>query len=172
MKKVRQIGVGMIVGVTLATVFELVPDHGISALIGMAIVALVGLACGQRLPLLVRVMFTVLIFYFGATMALVGRTMEPGLTRYTFGWALNCFAIMALWPALALLRLWAGRLRVALLIAVLPTSLAVAFAVAGIEEASFIQKHKENGVGPTARWTVSNHWLSYNAETGKLDGSD
>jgi hypothetical protein len=172
MKTERQIGVGTIAGVVLATVFELVPDHGISALIGMAIVALVGLAVGQRLPMLVRVMFTVLIFYFGATMALVGRTMEPGLTRYTFGWALNCFAIVALLPSLALLRLWDGRLRVALVVAVLPVSMTLAFAVAGIEEAAFIQKHKETGIGPTARWTVSNHWLSYNAKTGKLDGSD
>jgi len=172
MKTGTQIGVGMLAGVTLAAVFELVPDHGISALIGMGMVAMVGLAVGQRLPLLVRVMFTVLIFYFGATMALVGRTMEPGLTRYTFGWALNCFAIMALWPALALLRLWIGGLRIALLVAVLPASLALAFAVAGIEETLFVQKHKETGIGPTARWTVSNHWLSYDAQTGKLNGSD
>jgi hypothetical protein len=70
------------------------------------------------------------------------------------------------------LRLRVGGLRIALLVAVLPTSLALAFGVAGIEEAMFIQKHKETGIGPTARWTVSNHWLSYNAQTGKLDGSD
>lgn len=170
MKTGKQIGIGIASGIGLAVVFEFVPDGGIAVLIGMGIVALVGLVFGRRLPLLARVLFTILIFYFGATMALVGRTMEPGLTGYTFGWALLCFSILALWPSLALLRLWDGGFRFALIVAVLPVSLA--FAVAGIEETVFIQKHKETGIGPTARWTVSNHWLSYDAKTRKLNGSD
>ena len=37
---------------------------------------------------------------------------------------------------------------------------------------AFIQKHGETGIGPTARWTVSSHWLSYDAKTKKLSGSD
>jgi hypothetical protein len=138
----------------------------------MALVTIIGLVFGTRLPIFVRTLFTVLIFYFGGTIALVGRTMEPGLTPYTAGMALEFFALFALWPALSLFRIWSGRLRIALVLLVLPISLALAFSAAAAEEYIFVQKYRVSGVGPTPRWTVSNHWLAYYPETGKLDGSD
>lgn len=172
MRASLQISGGVIAGIALAIILETVPYNGISTLIGMVIVTVVGLSAGRSLSLLVRTLFTVSIYYFGATTALVGRTTAPGLTLYTLGWALYCFLLIGLAPALALLQLWVGRPRAVLLGAVLPTSLILAFSLAWVEEAMFVQKHKKLGIGPTARWTVSNHWLSYDAATGKLDGSD
>jgi len=172
MEDKRQIAWGVLSGIALSGVLEVVPDCGISLLACMAIVTAVGLFGGRRLPPLVRVLFTVLIFYFGGTAAVCGRTMAPGLTHYTLNCALGFFALCALLPSLTLLRLWTGPLRVLFIASVLPVSLALAFTVAGLEEFMFVQKHKAAGVGPTARWTVSNHWLSHNAKTGALDGSD
>ena len=105
-------------------------------------------------------------------MALAGRAMEPGISAYTVGHALQMFALLALWPALTLLRLWGGRLRIIFITAVLPVSLILAFAAAGIEEFIFVQKYKASGVGPTGRWTIPIYWLSYDAQTGTLSGSD
>ena len=102
----------------------------------------------------------------------VGHTMKPGLTAYTVGMTVQCFGMFALWPALSLLCLWRGRLRTLFIIAVLPVGLAVATVVAAAEEHIFIRMHREAGIGPTDRWTVPNHWLSYNLETGTLHGSD
>jgi hypothetical protein len=168
----RQIGLGIGLGVVLPAMFEFVPNGDICILVSLGLVTLVGLIGGERLPVFIRVFFTVLIFYFGAEMALVGRTFAPGLTTYTFGMALSHFVLIGIWPVLSLLRLWTGGLRVALVVAVLPVSLALAFAVAGMEEFIFVQKHKVSGAGPTARWTIGSHWMSYDAKTGRLNGSD
>lgn len=84
---------------------------------------------------------------------------------------LTLFALMASLPALALLRLWNGRTRIALVLAFLPISIAAAFLVAAFEETQFI-KNNASGIGPTPRWTVSNYWLDYDAERRQLTGSD
>lgn len=43
--------------------------------------------------------------------------------------------------------------------------------LAAYGEHQFVQRHRD-GVGPTARWAVSDHWLSYDARTQILSGSD
>jgi hypothetical protein len=174
MKTIRNhpIASAVLFGLVASTVFEAVPDHGISLLVAMALLTITSLIGGLSLPLFVRCFFTVLIFYFASTICLVGRTMEPGLTAYTIGMALTCFGMLALWPAISLLRLWQGRLRLLFALLVFPAGLFFACIVAGAEEQIFIRIHQDGGVGPTARWTVSNHWLSYDAETKSLDGSD
>jgi len=174
MKTIRHhpIASAVVLGLAASAVFEAVPDHGMSLLVAMALLTIASLGGGHRLPLFVRPLFTVLVFYFASTICLVGRTMEPRLTAYTVGMALTCFGTLALWPALSLLRLWQGHLRILLTLVVFPAGLSVACIVAAAEEHIFIRMHQEDGVGPTARWTVSNHWLSYDAETKTLDGSD
>jgi hypothetical protein len=51
-------------------------------------------------------------------------------------------------------------------------SLALASLVAGFEERQFVKLHRAHGIGPTPRWTVSHHWLSYDVEKQQLYGSD
>jgi hypothetical protein len=41
-----------------------------------------------------------------------------------------------------------------------------------LEEHLFAIRHRVNGIGPTPRWTVSIHCLSYGAKTGVLSGND
>ena len=166
---------GVAVGLAVSAALEVLPfprASFVALLGGMALLTIAGLIGGARLPLFVRVLFTTLIFYFAGLMCLLGRTMAPGLTLYTAGMALVISGQVALLPALSLLRLWQGRPRVILTAAVLPVGLAVACAVAAAEEHVFIRIHQEAGCGPTPRWTVSNHWLSYDPETRILDGSD
>ena len=52
-----------------------------------------------------------------------------------------------------------------------PVSLSVAAAVAAHEEHELVQLHRD-GIGSTAHWTVSNHWLACDARTQTLSGSD
>jgi hypothetical protein len=150
---------------------ELLPDRGMTLLAVVAVFSLTSVIRGHRLPLFVRVFATGATFYIGYVMCLVGRTMEPRLTGYTIQMAFVVFGLYASLPTLALLRIWRGRVRVALVASVFPVSLAVASAVAAYEEHQFIQQHR-GGVGPTARWTVSHHWLAYDAQTQELSGSD
>jgi hypothetical protein len=86
--------------------------------------------------------------------------------------ALFFFGGFAALPFMSLLRLWRRRVAVAIIVAALPASLGLAASVASFEEYRFVQHHCDSGVGPTARWTVSNHWLSYDAKEQKLYGSD
>ena len=98
--------------------------------------------------------------------------MEVGLTRTTIGMAMTCFVIYGIWPGIAFMRLWSARTGILLLCLFLPASLAIAHVVASTEEYLFVQKYKETGVGPTGRWTISQHWLAYDKEHKRLDGSD
>ncbi|HOE97299.1 MAG TPA: hypothetical protein PLS90_06755 [Candidatus Sumerlaeota bacterium] len=158
--------------VALAAVFELTEISVVFLLGLMGIILFVGLVWGPRLPLFVRSWFTWMIFYFGALACMFGRTMAPGLTLYTAGMALLSFSSMALLPALALLRLWHGRRRLALIGLVLPVSLLLGCVVGFTEERLFIWRYRETGAGPTPRWTVEMHWLAYDPATGELAGSD
>jgi hypothetical protein len=171
MNAAAQIAVGFAATVTLAVLDELLPDGGMTLLAAVAVLAIVSVIRGERLPLFVRVFATGATFYLGYMMCLIGRTMEPRFTIYTVQMALVVFGLYATLPTLALLRIWRGRIRAALVASVFPISLAVASAVAAYEEYQFILQHRQ-GVGPTARWTVSNHWLAYDAETQRLSGSD
>jgi hypothetical protein len=112
------------------------------------------------------------MFYWAYITCLIGRTMQPGLTRYTIGMALTVFAIYGLWPSVALFRVWRPKIAVGILFTLLPVALALSAAVAGTEEYLFVRKYQDTGVGVTKRWTVSNHWLSYDKDARRLDGSD
>ena len=135
------------------------------------IIAAVSLVRGSRLPLGVRAFLTGMTLMAGSMTCLWGRTMEPQLTLQTAKFALIAFALRDGLPNLALLRLWRGRVRVLLVVGMFPACLMMAHAIASYEEYRFIQKHRY-GVGPTARWTVSNHWLAYDATSQKLSGAD
>lgn len=134
----------------------------------LAVAAAVG---GARLPLLVRVLASGATAYLAYGLCLMGRTMEPHFTVRGFGMAFLAFAWCAMVPTLALLRAWRGRVRVFVVGMMFPLALALACAVAEYEERLFV-RHHPRGVGPTARWTVPDHWLSYDAESGVLAGSD
>lgn len=165
------IGLGIGATVILAVLDESLPDGGLSLLFVVGVLTVMSAIRGPRLPLFVRVLATGATFYLGYVVCLVGRTMEPGFTPYTFQTALMVFGLYATLPTLTLLRLWRGRLRAVVMASVLPVSLVAASAVAAFEEHQFIQQHPQ-GIGRTSRWTVSNHWLAYDAATGVLSGSD
>lgn len=133
---------------------------------------IVGVILGRKMPGFIRAVLSVLIFYWGYGMCLAGRTMEVGLTHTTVSMALGIFMIYGALPGLAFLRLWPTRQGAVFLCALLPASFLIACAVASAEEYLFIQKYKDTGVGPTPRWTVSHHWLAYDKERQRLDGSD
>jgi hypothetical protein len=165
------VALGIFATFMLALVDESIVDGGMTLYVVVAALALASVIGGQRLPLFIRVFATGATFYLGYAMCLVGRTMQPRFTISTVQTALIMFGLMAALPTLALLRIWRGRLRVAIVASVFPVTLAVASTVAAYEEHQFIQQHR-HGVGPTARWTVSNHWLAYDVEDKKLRGGD
>jgi hypothetical protein len=161
------------VGVVLFAVFvEFVKVGGAVCLLAVAALTLSGLIFGQRLPLALRIFSTGLMIYFGYSACLSGRAMAPNLTEYTIGTALHLFSLMALVPFLSLLRLWSLRVAVALIGMALPFCFGLAFLVADIEERLFVRRYQDTGVGPTARWTDSSCWLSYDAQSKRLEGSD
>lgn len=164
---------GVVAGTVAVAVMETLPDGGLTALIGsMAAVPLAGFMLGLRVPLWLRVACTIATFYFGASLALVGRTTAPGLSWETgsqAAWFAVAFAGLA---AASLLAMWPRRIGTVLLAAWLPVCLAVAFGLAAMEEAAFVRAHRVTGCGPTARRTVSMHWLAYDADKGQLYGSD
>lgn len=160
------------IGIILSLISEMTQIHGAWLLATAALVSIYGLIRGRDLPLFTRALFTVIIFYFAYAISLFGRTMSDGLNAFTVRMALTFFVLFALWPSLALLRIWKGRIRILLLCLILPVSLALACMVASAEEHLFIRKYHDTGCDYEARWTVSMHCLSYNAETGELNGSD
>ena len=168
----RHILVGVLAGLVFFVALEFVPDGDLVIMIGGALLLLVALIRGTRLPLMLRVFVTACMFYWAYVACLIGRTMQPGLTGYTVGMAFTVFAIYGWWPGIALFRLWRSRTAVGLLCALLPVGLALAAVVAGTEEYLFVRKYHDTGVGVTKRWTVSNHWLSYDKAAHRLDGSD
>jgi hypothetical protein len=168
----RHIFAGVLAALALFVALEFLPDGDFVIMIGGAFLLLVALLRGARLPLMLRVFITGSLFYWAYIACLIGRTMQPGLTGYTIGRALTMFATFGWWPSLALFRLWRPKIAVALLCSLLPVAFAVAAVVAGAEEYLFVRKYYDTGVGVTKRWTVSNHWLSYDKDARRLDGSD
>jgi hypothetical protein len=163
---------GVVAGTVAVAVMETLPDGGLTALVGMAVVPLTGFMLGLRMPLWLRVACTIATFYFGASLALVGRTTAPGLSWETGSQAAGFAVAFAGLAAASLLAMWPRRIGTALLAAWLPVCLAVAFGLAAMEEAAFVRAHRAAGCGPTARRTVSMHWLAYDAAKGELYGSD
>ena len=165
----------LILGTTIvaiaAVVTEFVPAGGPIWMLFTAVLVLVVVVAGRSLPLMFRVVATGFTFYLAYQMCLIGRTMEPFLSAYTFRMALLHFGIFAALPTMALVRAWQGRPRVLVCSLMLPVAFVCACCVAAFEESRFIAQHS-SGVGPTARWTISHHWLAYDASTSRLYGSD
>jgi len=175
MSATRQIIGGIAVAVGLAVADEIFVTEPITSIItlGLALAFLiVGLIKGQRMSVFLRALISVLILYWGYSACLAGRTMEVGLTYTTVSMAIGLFFICGGLPGLALLRLWPNPKGAAFLCTLLPASFLLACFVASAEEYLFVQKHKDTGIGPTARWTVPHHWLAYDKEHKRLDGSD
>lgn len=162
---------GTAIVVVAAGVTEFIPAGGFVWMLLTAALALAVLVRGCELSLTFRVVATGVTFYYAYKMCLLGRTMGPFLSVYTFKMALFCFTLFAALPTLALLRGWQGRARVLVCSLMLPVAFVCACSVAAFEESQFIAQHRA-GVGPTPRWTVSHHWLSYDSATGELYGSD
>lgn len=171
MKPRIQIALGLAATAILVVLDEMLSYSGTALLAVVAILSIFSVIRRERLPMFVRVFSTGATFYLGYLTCLIGRTMEPGFTGYGVWMSLLGFGIYASLPMLALLCIWRGRFRLAIVAGMFPVCLALASAVAAYEEHLFVQQHR-NGVGPTARWTVLNHWLAYDAETQRLSGSD
>jgi len=155
----------------LVAITEPIRIGGLLMFIAVILLAISSLIAGERLPLFVRVLATGTIYYHAFVMLLIGRTTEPHLSADTITMAIFYFGLFALLPVLALFRVWRKRIAVALAAVVLPVALIAACTVAAYEEKAFVRQHAE-GIGPTGRWTVSHHWLAYNAETQELYGND
>jgi hypothetical protein len=140
--------------------------------IAIVVVAAVFALDGRRqLTLLARLFITGVFFDFAYGMCLIGRTSQPGLNGDAIGTAFIFFLVSA-FPFPTLFCLWPRKIATALVIAAFPVSLALASLVAGFEEQQFVKLHRASGIGPTARWTISQHWLSYDAQEQVLYGSD
>jgi len=156
--------------VIAATITEFMPAGRLVGMLMTAVLAILVAFRGRRLSLTLRVVATGCTLHYAFQMCLVGRTMAPFLSAYTIQMSLMHFAIFAALPTIALMRAWQGRTRVLVCSLMLPMAFVCACSVAAFEESRFIAQHNR-GVGPTPRWTVSHHWLSYNPSTG-LQGSD
>jgi hypothetical protein len=134
-----------------------------------AVALIIGAAAGSRhLSLPARTFITTQIFCWNFMLCLLGRTVEPGITRGNTSMVLLYFGIYGFVPGLCLLRLWRWKFGTILLGALLPVGFALALLVAGIEERVFVIKYRGTGIGPTPRWTVGTHWLAYDRDTGRL----
>ncbi len=163
---------GLVAAAAAAIASESLQQGGFLILLATVfILTVTGMVGGQRLPLWIRIFSTASCFYLGYAVCLAGRTMRPGFNPDTFRMSLMVFGLYATLPALALLRIWRPGLRIAVVASVLPISLAAADAVASFEEYQFVRQNPD-GTGPTARWTVSDNWLAYDAENRRLTGSD
>lgn len=162
---------GLVVALVAAVVTALLPAGGFISMLFMALLALIVAVRGSSLPLSFRVAATGFTLYYSFEVCLLGRTMEPFLSAYTLRMTLLHFVLFAALPTMALLRAWRGTTQVLVCSLMLPVAFIVACSVATFEEFQFISLHRA-GVGPTPRWTVPHHWLSYDATTKQLDGSD
>jgi hypothetical protein len=154
---------------------EFVINGRITSMLSLAFGALALLFCviyGQKASLVLRSIVSIFILYWAFGACLEGRTTGPGLTGATFGIALMSFLLYGSWPGLALLRLWPAPYGRTLFIVLFPLAFLLAASTAGTEEYFFVRKYRDTGVGPTPRWTVHNHWLAYDKENHRLDGSD
>jgi hypothetical protein len=162
---------GAAIAIIAAVGLELMPAGGLLAMLITATLTLTVVVRGHELSLTFRMLATVFICCYAYQVCLLGRTMAPYLTAYTFRMAIFHFGIFAALPTIALLRCWQGGARVLVCSLAFPIALICACLVAAFEESQFIDQHRA-GVGPTPRWTVSHHWLSYDSSTGQLNGSD
>jgi hypothetical protein len=166
----------IILVIALAVVFfvgiGLLPNGGIFYPMSLGVMLILSLISGARLTLSARTFITTQIFCWVFMLCLLGRTVEPGITRGNVSMMLLYFGIYGFAPGLCLLRLWRLKFGAIFLGSLLPVGFAIALITAGIEEQMFVIKHRDTGVGPTPRWTVGTHWLAYDRDTERLYGSD
>lgn len=109
---------------------------------------------------------TAWVFYYALVIRLMGPRLEGfleiGLPGFLFVFA----------PAILLLVVWGVKRGAKIALVLCATGFILAHLIGSYEEYRFVQKHKETGIGPTARSLQSSSWLAYNAETGELSGSD
>ena len=172
MTRFHQIALSFAALAAYIVVSELIPGGGFLDLVAIGLGVILAVIFGPRLHFCARLFITGVLFDFGYEMCLVGRTSEPGLNGYTAGLALFYFGLFVPMPLCVLLRLWQPRVAVTLAMVSLPICLGLALLAAGTEEYLFVQRYHVTGAGTTKRWTVSNHWLSYDAERQQLHGSD
>ncbi len=172
MKRFRDIVLPITAVLLFAAVVQFTLAGGGICMLAVAALTLCGLIFGRSLPVSLRVFITGLVVYFGCGMCIAGRAMAPGFTVFTAGKALTMFSVFAIWPILSLLRLWPRRLAIRLISGAVPVCFVFAFLAADIEERLFVRRYRETGIGPTPRWTDSSSWLSYDAQTHQLNGSD
>ena len=112
-------------------------------LLGAALI--ISLAAGTRhLSLPARIFITTQIFCWNFMLCLLGRTVEPGITRGNTYMALLYFGMYGFVPGLCLLRLWRWKFGAIFLGLLLPVGFALALVVAGIEERLFVIKTEYN----------------------------
>ena len=173
MKNTWQIILAIILAIAFFAGFGFLPNGSLIYLLLFAAALIISLAAGTRhLSLSARVFITTQIFCWNFMLCLLGRTVEPDITRGNTIMALFYFGIYGIVPGLCLLRLWRWKFGAILLGSLLPVGFALALVLAGIEERVFVIKYRDTGVGPTPRWTVGTHWLAYDHDTGRLYGSD
>jgi hypothetical protein len=153
--------------------FGFLPNGEVIYLVLLGATLIISLAAGVRhLSLSARTFITTQIFCWNFMLCLLGRTVEPGITRGNTSMALLYFGSYGFVPGLCLMRLWRLKLGAIFLGSLLPVGFALALVVAGIEERVFVFKYRDTGIGPTPRWTVGTHWLAYDRDTGRFYGSD
>ena len=153
--------------------FGFLPNGELIYLVLLGAALIISLVAGSRhLSLPALVFITTQIFCWNFMLCLLGRMVEPGITRGNTSMVLLYFGMYGFVPGLCLLRLWRLKLGAIFLGSLLPVGFALALVLAGIEEHVFIIKYRDTGVGPTPRWTVGTHWLAYDRDTGRLYGSD
>src|ERR1700690_3357001 len=100
----------IIVAITLAVVFFVgigfLPNGGIFYPMSLGVMLILSLISGTRLTLSARAFITAQIFCWTFMLCLLGRTVEPGITRGNIGMMLLYFGIYGFAPGLCLLRLW------------------------------------------------------------------
>lgn len=169
MKNTWQIILVIILAIAFFAGFGFLPNGSPIYLLLFAVALIIGAAAGARLlSLPARIFITTQIFCWNFMLCLLGRTVEPGITRGNTSMVLLYFGIYGIVPGLCLLRLWRWKFGAILLGSLLPVGFALALIVAGIEERVFVIKYRETGIGPTPRWTVGTHWLAYDRDTKRL----
>ncbi len=175
MKPFQKTAIGALAGIVFELVGDVLINNPIPSVFFLSINALIVFSAavkGQKTSAAFRSFVTALIFYWAFQTCVLGRTTGPGLTATTASNALGTFFLLGLWPSVALLRFWSNRSAVVLLLALFPVAFLMAASVAGAEEYLFVRKYQNTGVGPTNRWIVSMHWLSYDKDAHRLYGSD
>ena len=159
------------VGILAAVVFASDP-YGSWWIIVTLVAMLAAAVAGAKLPAWARVAITGVFLIQGFWWCLYTRTMDQGLTIRAVVGMLAAFGMFGLLPLLTAFCLWPRKAAVTIVVAGILLCVGTAAAVAGIEEAIFVAKHKERGAGLTPRWLMPGHVLWYDGRAQRLYGGD